>query len=82
MFQDKLKDRSMAKQWNNNILDLICNVCIFFHMDHAIHDVIVGDCCQIFLLMLSEFEENNQILFSLKSSGKLWFSDDIRRNRS
>ena len=52
------------------------------YMDHAIHDVIVGDCCQIFLLMLSEFEENNQILFSLKSSGKLWFSDDIRRNRS
>ena len=40
----------------------------------------VRDHCQISLLKLSEFKRINQLLFPLKSSENLCFSDSFMRN--
>ena len=42
----------------------------------------IKDRLQISLLILSEFKRINWLLFPLKSSENLWFSDDFRENRS
>ena len=45
-------------------------------------EIYLRSCCHILLLTLSEFKRINYLLFSLKSSENLWFSDDFRENRS
>ena len=39
-------------------------------------------CLQILLLILSEFNRINKLVFPLKASKSLQFSDDFRGNRS
>ena len=42
----------------------------------------IRDPCQVLLLVLSEFNGINSLIFSLKSSENLWFPDHFRGNRS
>ena len=57
--------------------DLQCFLCIdFIFYDH------LRDHLQILRLMLNEFKQINLLMFPLKSSENLRFSDDLRGNRS
>ena len=44
--------------------------------------LIHNPCRQISLLILTKFKPINKLLSTLKSSGNIWFSDDLKANIS
>ena len=46
------------------------------------HITLIIDCLQILLLRLTEFKGINYLMFRLKSSGNLWFSDVFMGSKS
>ena len=44
--------------------------------------LIHNPCRQISLLILTKFKPINKLLSPLKSSGNIWFSDDLKANIS
>ena len=61
----------------------VCKTTLFIAVLNLRRDfILVSNSRQILLLVLSKFMQINWIVFPLKLSGNLWFSDYVRGNHS
>ena len=80
LFLIKLKANLLMKVFNNQGSTIRDNSFSTYAMRDPIMSSCIRDHHQLLLLILSEIDRIKQLLFPLKSSENLWFSDDFRGN--